>query len=33
MYFAKGRDLSRYQIKYFDILFEYNIKIIYYSKL
>ena len=32
MYFAEGRDLSRRQIKYLNMLFEYNIKIIYYSK-
>ena len=29
MYFAKKRDLNCRQIKYFDMLFEYNIKIIY----
>ena len=29
MYFAKKRDLSRRQIKYLNMLFEYNIKIIY----
>ena len=33
MYFAKGRDLSRRQIKYLNMLFEYNIKIIYRSRL
>ena len=33
MYFTKKRNLSYYQIKYFDILFEYNIKIIYRLKL
>ena len=32
MYFAKKRDLSRRQIKYLNMLSEYNIKIIYYSK-
>ena len=29
MYFAEGRDLSRRQIRYLNMLFEYNIKIIY----
>ena len=29
IYFAKKRDLSRRQIKYLNMLFEYNIKIIY----
>ena len=33
MYFAEERDLSRRQIKYLNMLFEYNIKIIYYSRL
>ena len=32
IYFAEGRDLSRRQIKYLNMLFEYNIKIIYYSR-
>ena len=32
MYFAEGRDLSRRQIKYLNMLFEYNIKIIYRSR-
>ena len=32
MYFIKKRDLNRRQIKYLDILFEYNIKIIYRSR-
>ena len=32
MYFAEERDLSRRQIKYLNMLFEYNIKIIYRSK-
>ena len=32
MYFAEKRDLSRRQIKYLNILFEYNIKIIYRSR-
>ena len=32
MYFAKERDLSRRQIKYLNMLSEYNIKIIYYSR-
>ena len=31
MYFVKGRDLNRRQIKYLNILFEYNIKIVYRS--
>ena len=31
MYFIEGRDLSRKQIKYLNILFEYNIKIVYHS--
>ena len=29
MYFAEGRDLSRRQARYLNILFEYNIKIVY----
>ena len=29
IYFAKGRDLSRRQARYLDMLSEYNIKIIY----
>ena len=29
IYFAKGRDLSRRQARYLDILSKYNIKIIY----
>ena len=29
MYFAKERNLSRRQIKYLNMLFEYNIKIVY----
>ena len=29
MYFAEGRDLSRRQARYLDMLFEYNIKIVY----
>ena len=29
MYFAEGRDLSRRQIRYLNMLFEYNIKIVY----
>ena len=33
MYFAEGRDLSRRQIRYLDMLSEYNIKIIYRSGL
>ena len=33
MYFVEGRDLSRRQIKYLDMLSKYNIKIIYRSKL
>ena len=32
MYFAEERDLSRRQIKYLNMLSEYNIKIIYRSK-
>ena len=32
MYFAKKRDLNRRQIKYLNMLSEYNIKIIYRSK-
>ena len=32
IYFIKKRDLSRRQVKYFDMLFEYNIKIIYRSR-
>ena len=32
MYFAEKRDLSRRQIKYLNMLSEYNIKIIYRSK-
>ena len=32
MYFAEGRDLSRRQIRYLNMLFEYNIKIIYRSR-
>ena len=32
MYFVEGRDLSHRQVKYFDMLFEYNIKIIYRSR-
>ena len=32
MYFAEERDLSRRQIKYLNMLFEYNIKIIYRSR-
>ena len=32
MYFAEGRDLSRRQIRYLNMLSEYNIKIIYRSK-
>ena len=33
MYFVEGRDLSRRQARYLDMLFEYNIKIIYRSRL
>ena len=33
MYFAEGRDLSKRQIKYLNMLFEYNIKIVYRSNL
>ena len=33
IYFIEKRNLSRRQIKYLNILFEYNIKIIYRSKL
>ena len=33
MYFVEERDLSRRQIRYLNMLFEYNIKIIYRSKL
>ena len=33
MYFVEKRDLSRRQIKYSNMLFEYNIKIIYYLRL
>ena len=29
IYFAEERDLSRRQIKYLNMLFEYNIKIVY----
>ena len=29
MYFAEGRDLSRRQTRYLNMLFEYNIKIVY----
>ena len=32
IYFAEEQDLSHRQIKYFDMLFKYNIKIIYRSK-
>ena len=32
MYFAERRDLNRRQIKYLNMLFEYNIKIIYRSR-
>ena len=32
MYFAKRRDLNRRQIRYLNILFKYNIKIIYHSR-
>ena len=32
IYFAKRRDLSRRQIRYLNMLFEYNIKIIYRSR-
>ena len=32
MYFAEKRDLSRRQIKYLNMLSEYNIKIIYRPK-
>ena len=32
MYFAEKRNLSRRQIKYLNMLSEYNIKIIYRSK-
>ena len=32
MYFVEERDLSRRQIKYLNMLFEYNIKIIYRSR-
>ena len=32
IYFIKGHNLNRRQIKYFDMLFKYNIKIIYRSK-
>ena len=32
MYFAEGRDLSRRQTKYLNMLSEYNIKIIYHSR-
>ena len=31
MYFAEGRDLSKRQIRYLNMLFEYNIKIVYRS--
>ena len=31
MYFAEGRDLSRRQARYLNMLFEYNIKIVYRS--
>ena len=31
MYFFKERDLSKRQIKYLNMLFEYNIKIVYRS--
>ena len=33
MYFTKERDLSRGQIKYLNMLFEYNIKVVYRLKL
>ena len=33
IYFVEECDLNRRQIKYLDMLFEYNIKIIYHSKL
>ena len=33
IYFIKEDDLNRRQIKYFDMLFKYNIKIIYRSRL
>ena len=32
MYFAEGRDLSRRQTRYLNMLFEYNIKIVYRSR-
>ena len=32
MYFAEKRDLNRRQIKYLNMLFEYNIKIVYRSR-
>ena len=32
IYFIEKRDLNRRQVKYLDMLFEYNIKIIYRSK-
>ena len=32
MYFAEERNLSRRQIKYLNMLFEYNIKIVYRSR-
>ena len=32
IYFIKERDLNRYQTRYLNILFEFNIKIIYYLK-
>ena len=33
IYFAEERDLNRRQIKYLNMLFKYNIKIIYRSRL
>ena len=31
MYFAEGRDLNKRQIRYLNMLFEYNIEIVYRS--
>ena len=33
MYFVEGRDLNKRQIRYLNMLFEYNIKIVYRSDL
>ena len=33
IYFTKERNLSRRQVKYLNMLFEYNIKIIYHLRL